>query len=136
MIPKKVRIGLYTFKVIITEQPIYRFEEDGAKYLDGRINTRLEQIQINGEDTTERTRVQVLMHEIIHGILNQGGFQDHNEEFVECLSFGLIPLIRDNPDLIKAILDFEVDTNEQPDESASGRTDSPAPGVQSGSSTD
>lgn len=37
-----------------------------------------------------------LWHEVIHEILTQGGFSDHDERMIEVLSFGIVDAIKRN----------------------------------------
>ena len=57
-------------------------------------------IRVNQENAPA-VKVVSLWHEAIHGILTQAG-QDHSEAIVEALSYGLVALVKDNPELIKA----------------------------------
>jgi hypothetical protein len=56
------------------------------------------------KDVSQQIVPEVLMHECIHGILEQGGHRDHPEPLVECLGYGLVALLRQNPDLVAFIL--------------------------------
>lgn len=55
----------------------------------------------------ENTKPVTLMHEAVHGILYSRGFNDESmdEKLVDGVSRGVIQLIRDNPQLIKYIIE-------------------------------
>lgn len=40
-----------------------------------------------------------LWHEIIHSLLAQGGYLDHNESHIETLGYGIVQVLKNNPDL-------------------------------------
>lgn len=42
-----------------------------------------------------------LWHEILHGILTQGGYREQDEQVVDVLAHGLMQVFQDNPELIK-----------------------------------
>ena len=44
-------------------------------------------------------KFQTLWHECIHGILFQAGYKDHSERQVDLIAYGVIALLRDNPEL-------------------------------------
>jgi hypothetical protein len=47
----------------------------------------------------------VFLHEIVHGILNQAGTQEHSEQVIDAIAFGLLDLSRNKPGFIK--INFE-----------------------------
>ena len=47
--------------------------------------------------------IPTLLHEIIHGMLINMGIVDHDEKFVQQISCLLHQVLKDNPDLMKAI---------------------------------
>lgn len=58
----------------------------------------------------QQTQLQTLFHEIMHAILRQGGvdsvLQDGRSEAVaESAGYGLMALFRDNPDLVRMLVD-------------------------------
>ncbi|MCR4341043.1 MAG: hypothetical protein NUW01_14270 [Gemmatimonadaceae bacterium] len=60
-------------------------------------------------------KIEVLLHECIHATLRQGGIYkvlgDNLEEgVVEAVAYGLVGLFRDNPDLMRSLIDRVVET--------------------------
>lgn len=51
--------------------------------------------------------IQVLLHEIVHGLFIQQGVTDQDETLIERIAQSLYGLIKDNPELIKALLPQE-----------------------------
>ena len=52
----------------------------------------------------EPVKAVTLMHEVLHAILIQAGSEHgNNENLVECLSYGLVQLARDNPNLFEEL---------------------------------
>lgn len=49
----------------------------------------------------EEDKKSVLLHEIVHCILNSAGFINHDEIMVEVLAYGFLNIIRGNKDLIR-----------------------------------
>ena len=46
----------------------------------------------------QQTR-QTLWHEIIHAVLFNGSYNDHDEQMVQIISNGIVQVLRDNPEL-------------------------------------
>jgi hypothetical protein len=77
-------------------------DEDGKK-LDGRITYNATHIKIDS-DTSDQAFVQILWHEILHGIETQAGrCGEVKEPTIDALAFGIIQVMRDNPQLVKLI---------------------------------
>ena len=49
----------------------------------------------------EEDKKSVMLHEIVHCILNTAGFEDHNEIMIDVLSNGFLNIIRGNEDLVR-----------------------------------
>ena len=94
----KVHIGEYDYTIEETERI---FASDG-EFASGLVTYADALIQLSKEEHPQ-FRSQTLLHEILHVILNQAGFEDHSEAVIEALSYGLIQVIRENPQLIEFI---------------------------------
>lgn len=70
--------------------------------LSGYIAHYLSQIEI-AKDIPAHLAPVVLMHECIHGIFEVTGHEDYraDEDLAKCLSYGIVYLLRHNPDLVK-----------------------------------
>lgn len=60
-------------------------------------------ILVNADDSPDN-KIVTLYHEAFHAILNQGNYAEHDETTLILLSFGLVNLLRDNPDLVRVTL--------------------------------
>lgn len=41
-----------------------------------------------------------LWHEMLHGLLLQGGIREHDERILDVLAHGIVALLQDNPNLV------------------------------------
>ncbi len=96
-----VKIGAMTYKVVLV-QDLHIGEGDERKDLHGQIWQDKQQIDVNADQTDVMQAASVL-HESLHGILNHAGHEDHSEQMIIALGFGLVDFIRDNPELIDLI---------------------------------
>lgn len=98
-----IRIGCVGYAVKETED-LHSVDTAGVKqWLHGHILLADAIIKI-ASDQADDIKLVTLWHEILHGILNNAGQKQQPEGFIEALSFGLIQLIRDNPELITLTL--------------------------------
>lgn len=101
MLPKTIQVGPvdYTVKEI---EDLHRVDDDGKKrWLHGHIWLTDSEIRI-ASDQSDDIKVVSLWHEIMHAILSGAGQAEQPEPLIEAISFGIVQLIRDNPELIKA----------------------------------
>lgn len=100
-----VKIGIITYEVAeanrTTAPPDVFKSEKVDDWVLGEIFYGKAKIYIDDEQS-EQTKPTTLMHEIMHGILVQTGQYkaNENEGLINALSFSLVQLIRDNPELI------------------------------------
>lgn len=87
---------------------------DGDKRIDlwGHIKHSNTQIELRSSLSDQR-KLQVLWHEILHGILSDAGYGEHNEQHLDALATGLIQLLRDNPQLVNETIHSTEDRAEQ-----------------------
>lgn len=109
----RVKIGYLTYDVYEADH----VREDGVshlpdvtddKWLCGEISYIKRCIYINGV-LDEEVKKQTLLHEITHGILRNAGqhANSENEELVDGIAYGLIQVLRDNPQLIEYVTSSE-----------------------------
>lgn len=91
-----IKIGAFNYKVVLEES-----ELDGDA-CDGLMDYAQAKISISNKQD-DQIKVQTLLHEILHGIMHQAGYIDHDEGVINTLSYGLIQVIRDNPELYTEI---------------------------------
>jgi hypothetical protein len=99
--PASIRIGPIDFAVDVRED---LREDDRA--LDGQIRYGETTIRLHA-DLAHQAQVQTLLHEVVHGMLTQMGRAKmcKDEELVDALAFSLYQVIRDNPDLVRMIME-------------------------------
>lgn len=72
--------------------------DDGISLL-GQINYTEQTIRIRSS-LPPQTAALTIIHEVVHGLLTQLGFRDHDEQFIEQLSYALSGLLYANPHLL------------------------------------
>ena len=99
---KIVRIGGVDFEV--RSNPELSIAADAC----GRISVNLSRIEIEPSMSQQR-QAQTMLHEIVHGIIITSKLNDvlenddDKERLVDGLAYGLLQVVRDNPDLIREI---------------------------------
>lgn len=95
----KVVIGTVTYAVQeVTDLHIVG-ENGEKKLLNGHIIYGESVIKVDRYHSPDM-KVVVTWHEVLHGLLDQAGVEDHPEDVVRALGYGLVRLIRDNPALV------------------------------------
>lgn len=102
-IPKHVKIGAVSYTVKQVEDLKRDFDDGhGMRWLYGYVSNQHVFIEVEKRQSRVSQRV-ALLHEIMHAILHKSGHYDVDEtveeRLVQCLSFGVFELIKDNPDL-------------------------------------
>lgn len=72
--------------------------EDGTKRLNGHIIYDKCQIKVD-QNLNQQVKAVTVWHEVLHGILTQAGVEEHDEKLIEILSYGIVQVLRDNPEL-------------------------------------
>lgn len=91
-----LRIGGLDYRVSLDP---WLIRDEGA---DGQIQYTTTEIILD-ESLSDGKRLQVLLHEILHGLINHAGakdvFADESacERCIEVLSHGIVQVLRDNP---------------------------------------
>lgn len=96
-------IGAVCYEVVY-EPDLHFVDDDGKKQtLYGQINHPTARIRINAEHAPDM-QTATLWHEALHGILEQAGMDDHPEDAIRILGYGIVRLIMDNPGLVDVTL--------------------------------
>lgn len=98
-----VQIGpiRYTVKVI---EDLHDHDATGVrKEWDGNIEYGSCEINIE-QDLNSQRALQVLWHEVLHGILTGAATGDHDEKMIDILSHGLMDVLQRNPELVHLTL--------------------------------
>ena len=93
----QVKIGGTTYQVLDCED----LRDETYNRLDGRFTGGQTTIQLSAALSTQG-RYAILWHEIVHGILIHAGMDEivDEERLVSALGYGIVQVLRDNPDLI------------------------------------
>lgn len=92
-IPKKVKIGGFTYNVEQTEHIALGINWNGEIIYN--------ELKINIRPGNEARMKQTLLHELIHAIYEYLGYPEHDERRVDELAGALYALIVDNPEMFK-----------------------------------
>lgn len=114
-VPKKVKIGPYTYAVDASAEGVEWAQKREAAagnkcLLDGYISFRHEKIVVNTKDCNATNVKYALAHEVVHGILNHLGYaqewevktggEDYEEGFVTRFASAWLDVVRANPGLV------------------------------------
>ena len=96
-IPKRVRIGGIDYTI----KHVPRLVSADGDLCNGLFDSNRSVIELNSENELSQGRIeQVLIHEILHGIVFTTGLNLEDEEItVNVLAKGLYQVIKDNPQL-------------------------------------
>jgi hypothetical protein len=81
----------------------YQVAKDPALHdtgFSGQIRYHRCQVVVAG-DLHPSALAQTLWHEIVHGILTQAGMTKHQESIVDALAYGILQVIRENPEFVE-----------------------------------
>lgn len=96
----KIRVGAFDYELVYFDNEVVEKEEGGDQYkLFGNIDFETMTINV-WKGLHPQVVPQVILHEIVHGILRNAGYEDHSEELINAITNGLISLSRDNPSLV------------------------------------
>jgi hypothetical protein len=74
-------------------------------------------ILLRADEDYEFTKC-TLLHEIVHGIIKQAGLTEHDEANVIALGYGLVGLLKQNPDLFWYLTSKEEPVDEKASDNA------------------
>ncbi len=96
----KLKIGAVTYKVRELDD-LHRVNGEGQKqWLHGHYLTADAELRV-ANDQAHDVKVVTVWHEALHGILTHAGQSDQPEPLMEALSYGIVELLRNNPQLIE-----------------------------------
>jgi hypothetical protein len=99
--PDTIRIGPIIYRVELVDD--LRDPDDPEKELEGLIEYSKEKISIV-PGLSDNVGIALLLHESLHGMFYQAGQINHKESHVLALGYALIDFMRDNPEIVKAIM--------------------------------
>lgn len=91
---KRIRIGAIDFQIKVAKDL-----RDGDLKLNGWIRYDDSKVLLEKELGPQAEYI-TLWHEILHGLLTQGGIAEQEEKIVEVLAHGIVSVLRDNPWLV------------------------------------
>ena len=91
---QSVRVGAIDYK-LLQEKGLVKHS-----HVYGEIRYVKSKIALDAKLGEQHARC-TLFHEIIHGILEQGGYTRHDERMVNIIATGVVQVLRDNPKLLK-----------------------------------
>jgi hypothetical protein len=91
---KTLRVGPIDYDVTF----VPRLQADGES-VNGYISHNACTVEVDAE-MAPQTRAVTVWHETLHAILVQSGrVNDHDEELIDAIAYGIIGVLRDNPEL-------------------------------------
>lgn len=85
-----------------TVKRVKRLQGEDRRALLGEIDYTHTTISLDEDQSPDSERMS-LWHEIVHGILSQYGFRDHDETMVSALANGIADVLQCNPQLRKGM---------------------------------
>ena len=101
-----VKIGTVVYDVQDDVENLHDFSGDQRIALWGHYKVDTSEILIANQLGPQQ-KVRVLWHEILHGVMSHAGIDDQSEQLIEVLAYGIVDLLRNNPDLVKLTLGNE-----------------------------
>lgn len=98
MLPSFIRIGCFSYDIILTDEPII-VDNQSCK---GMIDYDNHQIKIKKSGISEQQQEQTFWHEVIHGIIRYRNFTPNKvdeETCVDELAIGLYGVVKANRDI-------------------------------------
>lgn len=95
-----LKIGAVNYAVSVVDDLHFHDNKRRKRSLNGHILHSEAQIKLDA-DMSEDMKLITLWHEALHGILAVAGHDDEPESFIVPLGYGLVALLRDNPELVK-----------------------------------
>lgn len=88
---KRIRIGAIDYQIKMVKDL-----RDGDQKLNGWIRHNESRLEFDDSLASQAEYI-TLWHEILHGLLTQGGIPKQKERIVEVLAHGIVSVLRDNP---------------------------------------
>lgn len=102
MLPAKMKIGAMEYEIKEVDDLHTHDHERKKRDLLGLIDYAENEVSVL-KKMPLRGKLATLVHEGVHGILHVAGHDDHDENHICALGYGLVAFIKDNPELIKLI---------------------------------
>jgi len=98
-----VMIDAVRYDVEVVDGPLVGNGQDCA----GVTDFNEAKIQLRTEAAASGGVARLLMHEVIHALMYERGLKDdtYNEQVVDAVAAGVVNLIRQNPDLVRLVVE-------------------------------
>lgn len=92
-LPQQVKVG----------PMVYTVTEDTSRATDGVYGAILyaDSCISLQPGLTQAFQEVILWHEMIHAILSQSGLRDQEEQVIHAIAYGVVEVLKDNPELVK-----------------------------------
>ncbi len=101
-VPSTIKIGPMLYDVQNVSELRGKDADGNEVSLNGDIEYHTHTIRLEA-DLKPEMQTYTALHESIHGVLYQAGHTDHDEQMVIALTYGLVSLFKDNPELISLL---------------------------------
>jgi hypothetical protein len=100
-----VKVGAVVYGVEYVGK-IKHKDKQGNEYNPyGDVNYGKRRIRVSLDDNDEQMQTSVVWHEAMHALLYQAGWHDTPEGAILALEYALPQFLRDNPELVKRVLE-------------------------------
>lgn len=99
MMLSELKIGAITYKVSLHDDLHTTNSEGRTVYLNGHILHSEAMVKLDAALSPDM-QIATLWHEALHGILTVSGHDEQPENVIIPLGYGLVSLLRDNPELV------------------------------------
>ncbi len=117
----KIKIGPIKYDVEWVKDLTSHDEERREVDLNGHILMDKCLIKVNSDLPHQRARI-TLLHEVLHGILFNADWPEHDERLISVLATGLVGVLRENPDLIAYLTGGDDESHESQSQSTPSST--------------
>lgn len=93
---ERVKIGPISYRFMLVDRLISEIDNK----LQGHIVYQTCELKVEA-DSDEQIQAVTILHEVLHGIINNAGIVKHDETVIDALAHGLLDVIQDNPELFR-----------------------------------
>lgn len=103
-LPAKIRIGAIDYSVSEWDDLHFHDNKQKRHWLNGHVSNTLAAIKVDQEMNDTR-KVVTIWHEAFHALLERAGIDEQPEPILIALSFGVVEIMRANPELAKLTME-------------------------------
>ncbi len=98
----RLKIGPIPYTVAEVQKLIGNDHNGQSTWLNGRVRYEKALIELEA-DLPPDVKIVAILHESMHAILEQAGIENESEPLIIALGYGMLALLRDNPELVLLI---------------------------------